>query len=314
MVWRILQFILGAALAGGGGYLAWMQRDAVGSLLPPGPSGLPLLFLVGVIGVTSGIVFLVSAVHPRPNQRHARDAAAARDEAALQEADRYYSERSRAADRDWRSGDISPPPAAPAPVAQQPVAAQAVAAPPSPPKPAVLAPQPVAVQPPPQPVPPPPKPVVSAPPPQPAKVQPVVAPQPVTQPPPPPKPAAPVAPPPSPQTQVMQAAPANPFPATVTLAPLPRAEGPVADQALTAIRTAIAQGKLAEAERMLYAARETATGLDLAKLTAIGGDHAAALGQPKHARWLWRLAMKRFGELGALGLPEAKAVQDSLAK
>ena len=306
MVWRILQFILGAALAGGGGYLAWMQRDTFGSLLPPGPSGLPLLFLAGVIGVTTGIVFLVSAVHPRPNQRHARDAAAARDEAALQEADRYYSERSRASDRDWRSAEISPP-VAPPPPPPKPSApeAQPVVAPP---------PQPVAVQPAPQPVPPPPKPVAPAPPPHPATVQPVAAPQPVTRPPPPPKPSAPAAPPPSPQTQVMQAPPANPFPASVTLAPLPRAESPAADHALVAIRTAISQGKLPEAERMLHAARETATGLDLAKLTAIGGDHAAALGQPKHARWLWRLAMKRFGELDALGLPEAKAVQDSLTK
>ena len=65
---------------------------------------------------------------------------------------------------------------------------------------------------------------------------------------------------------------------------------------------------------MLQAARETATGLDLAKLTALAGDHAAALGQPKHARWLWRLAVKRFGEHDALGLPEARAVMERLSK
>ena len=258
-----------------------MQRDAAGSLLPPGPSGLPLLFLLGVFGVTSGIVFLVSALHPRPNQRRAREAASARDEAALQEADRYYSERSRATDRDWRAADITPPPAPPQPAIAQPV--------PTPP------PQPVAAPAPPHPAPQP----VAALPPQPA---------------PPPKPAKPVAPPPLPPTQTVQAPPANPFPSTVTLAPLPRTESSTGDQSLTSIRTAIAQGRLPEAERMLHAARETAAGLDLAKLTALAGDHAAALGQPKHARWLWRLAVKRFGEHDALGLPEAKAVMDSLSK
>lgn len=299
MVWRSLQFILGAALAGGGGYLAWLQRDAAGSVLPPGPSGLPLLFIAGVIGVTSGIVFLVSAVHPRPNQRRARAAAAARDEAALQEADRYYSERARATDRDWRASDITPP------AASQSAVAQPVAAPP-PPKPLAAAPQPVAAPAPPKPAP------VAAP--QPAAPAPQLAPQ--TQPAPPPKPVAPVAPPP-PQAQTVQAPPANPFPASVTLAPLPRTEGPAApasDLSLAPIRTAISQGRLPEAERMLHAARETAAGLDLAKLTALAGDHAAALGQPKHARWLWRLAMKRFGEHDALGLPEARAVMESLSK
>ncbi len=292
MVWRSLQFILGAALAGGGGYLAWLQRDAVGSLLPPGPSGLPLLFLAGMIGVTSGLVFIVSAIHPRPNQRRAREAAAARDEAALQEADHYYSERSRATDRDWRAADITPPPVAPQPAVAQPVA-------PPPPKPVAPAAQPVAAPAPAKPAPPP----VAA---QPVAPPPQAAPQ--------PKPAAPVAPAPPPQTQVVQAPPANPFPSSVTLAPLPRAEGPVVDQSLAPIRAAIAQGRLPEAERMLHAARETAAGLDLAKLTALAGDHAAALGQPKHARWLWRLAVKRFGEHDALGLPEAKAVLDSLSK
>jgi hypothetical protein len=56
---------------------------------------------------------------------------------------------------------------------------------------------------------------------------------------------------------------------------------------------------------MLNAARETATGLDLAHLTALAGDHAAAAGQQSHAKWLWRLAMKRFGENGALNSPDA---------
>lgn len=282
MVWRILQFVLGAALAGGGSYLAWTQRASVGSLLPPGPSGLPLVFMVSLFGVASGIVFIVSAIHPRPNQRRARAAAAARDESALQEADRYYSERARAADRDWRASEIVPP------VAPQPV--------PPPPPPAKQVQQPVAVQS-----------LAAAPPPQPVLPPVIVAP---TVPPAPAKPAPPV----SPQVQVMPVAPANPFPASVTLAPLPRAEVASGEPALAGIRAAIAEGRLPDAERLLNAARETAVGLDLARLTAIAGDHAAASGQVSHARWLWRLALKRFGEHDALATPEARAVQDSLAK
>lgn len=282
MVWRILQFVLGAALAGGGGYLAWMHAGTAGNLLPPGPAGVPLMFLAGLSGFTSGVVFIVSAIHPRPNQRRVREAAAARDESALQEADRYYSERARAADRDWRASEITPP-----------VEPQPVPTPPPPPKPVQ---QPVAVQP-----------VAAAPQTQPI-TPPVAVATPVQ-----PAPAKP-APPPSPQVQVMPVAPTNPFPASVTLSPLPRTEGPPGEPALAEIRAAIVGGRLPDAERMLNVARETAVGLDLARLTAIAGDHAAASGQASHARWLWRLALKRFGEHDALASPEAKAVQDSLAK
>ena len=70
---------------------------------------------------------------------------------------------------------------------------------------------------------------------------------------------------------------------------------------------------LDEAEQMLNAARETATGLDLAHLTALAGDHAAAAGQQSHAKWLWRLAMKRFGENGALESADAKRIAAALA-
>ena len=131
MLVRVLQFLLGAMLAGGGGYLAWTQRADAANLFPPGIAGLPLLLLAGVLGLTSGLVFLVSAVHPRPNQRRALADRASREDAALGEADTYYSQRARAADRDWRSGDITPlaPPAPPEPL--QPVAAvQPVVAPP----------------------------------------------------------------------------------------------------------------------------------------------------------------------------------------
>lgn len=65
---------------------------------------------------------------------------------------------------------------------------------------------------------------------------------------------------------------------------------------------------------MLNAARDTATGLDLAHLTALAGDHAAAAGQQSHARWLWRLAMKRFGETNALASPDAQRIAATLGQ
>ena len=292
MLLRVLQFVLGAGLSGGGGYLAWTQRAGAAHLFPPGPEGVPFLLLAGILGITSGIVFLVSAVHPRPNQKRAAAEKSAREGEALENAEAYYSERSRAADRDWRAAPIAPPvaPAAPAPAptpppAPAPVAAAPVASPP--PKPVM---QPSAA-----PIPPPPAPTPTAPPPPPANP----FPSPVTL---TPIPRAPVAPPPAP-------APVAPPPPP----PPPPPPGPV-DGPHAPIRAAIAAGKLAEAEQMLNAARDTATGLDLAHLTALAGDHAAAAGQQNHARWLWRLAMKRFGETNALASPDAQRIAATLGQ
>jgi len=292
MLMRVLQFLLGAALAVGGGYLAWTQRADASNVFPPGETGLPLILLAGVIGVTSGIVFLVSAVHPRPNQRRVLAERTSREDAALGEADAYYSQRARAAGRDWRSGDITalappappseqPPPAAVAPPADlvepaAPSKPRSLSIPPSSPRPAT-------------------KPVASA----------------------------------DAAANGASAAPPSPFPAQVTLAPLPRAAepppaavpqapgpapatAPVAGDPHAAIRVAISEGKLDEADRMLAAARENATGMELALLTALAGDHAAVSGRQSHSKWLWRLALKRFGELGAMDSASAKAVGESL--
>lgn len=271
MLVRVLQFVIGLALAGGGGWLGWTHRDSFGSLIPPGADGLPLYLLAAIFGVTTGLVFLVSAVHPRPNQRRARADKAAREDAALEKAEAYYSERARAADRDWRAADITPlPEPAPAPVIE-----------PSP-KPA---PQP--------------EPVIAAPPLQPVAAAPA------------PKPEAPAV-----------------FPAEATLSPIPRAQqsppappkpvpavapvSPAAGQSHPKIRAALASGNLAEAGKLLDAARDTAKGMDLAELTALAGDHAQASGEASHARWLWKVALKRFAELDALGTPTAVAVASSL--
>lgn len=281
MVLRILHFILGAALGAGGGYLLWTQREGLESIFPPGASGLPLLPLLGLLGGVGGIVFLVSAVYPRPNQRRWAAEQAAREQEALARAEAYYSDRSRAAERDWRSGDVTPL-AAPRP-ATQPTA--------------------------------------------PSAPQPVPSPAPVMRPPPPPPQPAPVA-----AATIADASgrtapaapPPNPFPSAATLAPLPRpASAPAASAPVTAtqpvahgphadIASALASGRLAEAEQMLNTARETATGLDLAELTALAGNHAAASGKTGHARWLWRLALKRFGEHGALDSPTALAIAERL--
>ena len=113
---RIVHFLLGAVLAGGGGYLAWTYRSGGMNVFPPATS-MPWLVIAGVMGLCAGVVLLVSAVHPRPNRRARLAAQAATREATLGAAETYYSERGRAADRDWRTGDI-PAPATPAPVAE----------------------------------------------------------------------------------------------------------------------------------------------------------------------------------------------------
>ena len=67
-----------------------------------------------------------------------------------------------------------------------------------------------------------------------------------------------------------------------------------------------------EADRLLTIAREKAQGLQLAELTGIAGDHAAAAGRESNAKWLWRLALKRFGEAGAMETAPAQAVAERL--
>lgn len=138
------------------------------------------------------------------------------------------------------------------------------------------------------------------------------------------KPVATSAPPPAGDT---------PFPSMATLTPIPRpAEPPpapvmtvqapaptaaggaaaAAGGAYAAIRAAIAEGRLAEADKLLTEEREKAQGQALAELTGLAGDHAAAAGRTSNAKWLWRLALKRFGELNAMDSPAARAVSERL--
>jgi len=262
MVVRIIQLAISAGLLGAGGWLGWLTGASAGALFPPGPDGPPWLMLCALLLLAGGVVFLVSGLHPRPNRAAAIAARAEEDEARLRAAGDYYAQAGGAADRDWRSGAISPPVAstAPAPeggadavdpvsgavrngaVTSEAVRGEAAGFPSG----ASLRPIPSAAEPPPAPLP----------------LQ-VVAP--------------------------------------------PAASGPY-----EAVRVAIREGRLSEAERMLETERETAEGVRLAELTGLGGDHAAAAGRPSHARWLWRLAMKRFGEAGAIDSPAARAVAESL--
>lgn len=298
MLVRIIQFIIGAALAAGGGYLAWTHRSGGMNIFPPA-DGMPWLVIAGVLGLSAGIVFLVSAVHPRPQRRARLAAQAAERDAALGAAETYYSERGRAADRDWRAGDI-PAPATPVAVAPEP----APAAPMVEPVRATPAPAPVS---PPPPAPAPAKPVATSAPP--AAAAPETFPSTATLAPipaaaePPPAPAKPQA-----ATPAAAAPPAAAPVTQVPAAPVAAAPaGPIAE-----IRAALAAGQFDDVDRMLNARRETARGLELAELTGLAGDHAAALGRTSNAKWLWRLSLKRFGELNAIDTPAAVAVAERL--
>lgn len=288
MLVRIIQFVIGAALAGAGGYLAWTHRSGGMNIFPPA-DGMPWLVIAGVLGLSAGIVFLVSAVHPRPQRRARLAALAAERDAALGAAESYYSERGRAADRDWRAGDI-PAPATPVAAAPEPAAPMV--------EPVRAAPAPAPVSAPAQA---PTKPVATSTPP--AAAAPEVFPSTATL---APIPAAAEPPPAAPKPQAAAAA-APGVAAPVAAAPVDAPADPIAE-----IRAALAAGQLDAVDKMLNARRETAKGLELAELTGLAGDHAAAMGRASNAKWLWRLSLKRFGELNAIDTPAAVAVAESL--
>ncbi len=189
MVRRIIQLVIGAALAGGGGYLTWLNRAQAPQLFPPNPHDPPWVLVAGLGALVVGLVALVGGALPERGRKLRMAEDAARREAALQTADAYYAERARAADRDWRSGSLPPEPATRTTT-------------PSPPDPQTPDPEPPEWSERPEPPPP-------APPEPPA---PVAA-----------EPPAPVAPPrhePSPE-RVMAPAATRGFPSAATLAPIP---------------------------------------------------------------------------------------------
>ena len=348
MLARIIQFLIGAAFGAGGGYLAWLHRGEVGELFPPGPNGLPLMLVAGLGALCISIVFLGSALAPRPKRTARLQEAAARRAETLRAADSYYSERSRAADRDWRSGKL-PPHAGPQDATPagdplfdtRPVRATAptpIGKPLFDTKPArEVEPPPVG------------GPIFDVRPVRVAEPAPPEDPDPLFDPAPEPAPAAAESSSRSTTGKpVATSVPPMPmgFPSTATLAPIPKGSDPppqpmmpssasapahaavgapmpapaapppaVAEpepEAFADIRAAIKAGRLEDADRLLNASRETATGLALAKLTGLAGDHASAAGRESNAKWLWRLALKRFSEEGALDSPAARQVSERL--
>jgi hypothetical protein len=317
MVVRIVQLLLGVGMIGGGGYLIWWQRALMNALWPVVPGKAPWLLIGGIGLVFLGLVFVLVGAMPKPKKKAEVAAETAKREKHIKEADAFYSDRAKAPDRDWRSGPIPPQPAQAKP---QPVPEPKVAPPPPP----------QARQP--------------APPPQPQQAAPQPAPKPqpelVT-----PSPAKPAAVKP-------QAASAPPsggglFPSAATLSPMPKAAEPPAQAmppkaapppsaaaqskptavpssggsgaAFDRIRAALRDKKLDEADKILSEERERLTALGeannkaaMAELTALAGDHAEASGRSSNAKWLWRLAHKRFVDAGALNHPAAKALTDKL--
>jgi hypothetical protein len=272
--------------------------------------------------VIAGLVCIATAVIPRPKRAAQRAAAAARRESKLSQADDYYAKTKDAPqDRDWRSGLLPPEPTPkarepePEPVRPEPVRVEPVRA--EPPlkveplfRPDLVKPELASSQDPLL------KPVAT----NEDLFEPVPAPAPVVA----PMPARSSAGKPT-ATSIPPEGAATPFPSAATLAPIPKSSDPppapagaVASAApggpgaFDTIRAAINEGRLDEADRMLTTEKDRAQGEALAELTGLAGDHAAAAGRQSNAKWLWRLALKRFGECNAMNSPAARAVSERL--
>lgn len=87
---------------------------------------------------------------------------------------------------------------------------------------------------------------------------------------------------------------------------------------LDEIRAAIEQNRLEDADRLLATTRKQmnehggSNPIELAQLTGLAGDHAAADGRLGSAKWLWRLALQRFAAAGAIDDPAARAVSERM--
>lgn len=268
MLVRFVLFVLGAGLLGGGGWLAWLKRDATPEMFPP-PAGLDFWLLIGaLLLVCAGLVLLGAAVIPRPKRAARLAAEAARRKQVIADADSFYARRARAANSDWRTGDlpapsqtpVTPPPAEPEHV-PDPVFTPEPRVEPQPAEPERLEAEPAALQP--------------------------------------------------------DATPDHATPQTAQPAPLQTTPDTTE---LDAIRRLLDAGQLDEAETQLDAARNLllaagpAARAQLAELTGLAGEHAAAAGRPGNAKWLWRLALRRFGEAGAAQSPAARRIADLLRR
>lgn len=121
---------------------------------------------------------------------------------------------------------------------------------------------------------------------------------------------------------VTNTAPLQPAPAAVAPAEagaeLETPTNESGNPALEEIRAAIEQNRLEDADRLLATTRKQmseqggSTSIELAQLTGLAGDHAAADGRLGSAKWLWRLALQRFAAAGAIDDPSARAVSERM--
>jgi hypothetical protein len=287
MVMRIVQILAGAALAAAGGYFGWMIGIFRTPIFPPESSLAAWPALLSLFLASAGAALLAYGVSPRTAERKRLAEEAARRQAALEAADAYYASKTRAADRDWRSGDLPPP----TPTRDTPLGdanAHNVSSPPS----------------------------IEAIEPEPATTTPDVAPAPSPQ-----SETAPLSATSLEAETIELGEPTEAAPKTAPETqdpPPPASSSASAISPLRLIRDAIASGDLDEAERLLAEERNrlSAAGdaerLALAELTGLAGDHAAAAGRVGSAKWLWRLALQRFAAADAIGAPTARDVSERL--
>ena len=281
MLMRAVQILAGTIMATGGGYLAWSVGTLRAPVFPPeaGIGAWPAI--LSLLLTATGLSVLGYGLSPRTAERRRQAEEATRRQAALEAADAYYASKTRAANRDWRSGDL--PPQAPrrteedqnatarqASEGDAPVVTDA-AFPDRETTPlirteAALPPAAIWDQ--------------------------TSHEETITRDHPPPSSAAP------PDEQGPPLAPgASP---------------------LRLIRDAIAAGDLDRAELLLgeernrLSAAGDAERMALAELTGLAGDHAAAAGRIGSAKWLWRLALQRFAAADAIGVSSARDVSERL--
>lgn len=343
MVFRLIEALVGAVLAAAGGYFAWINRGSVEGMFPPTPGQSIWLFVGGLVALIAGAVTVVHALGPRPKAKAKRVEEEERRARLLKQAEQFYTARAeelaRGDPQEVRFPEGLRPSGMPAPTATpprpnsspppesfrsqglgQPPIGSARPSPPSPPpqtEPAVAAPKSTEATVPP---PPPSEPALS--PPSPAVSPPATTPALES--------AIPLRPFPGPTGTIPRA---TELPPAISSQPsLPPAPSPVTDvsaaqpedgatsgaKSFEDIRGAISENRLEEADRMLTETRKRLNEspdtqpIEIALLTGLAGDHAAADGRLGSAKWLWRLALQRFAAAGAIDDPAARAVSERM--
>lgn len=283
MLMRAVHILAGTIMATAGGYLAWIMGTLRTPVFPPesGISAWPAILSLLLASV--GLSWLGYGLSPRTAERSRKIEEAARRQAALEAADAYYASKTRAANRDWRSGDL-PPPAPRQSADDQNSKAEPA---PSPPSPMGTAP---------------PLPDIETAPSTSIEAETAAFPQAM-------------------HTETSQepdhaVEAQSPSSGIQTQEPIPSATSGASP--LRLIRDAIAAGDLDRAELLLGEERDrlSAAGdaerMALAELTGLAGDHAAAAGRIGSAKWLWRLALQRFAAADAIGASSARDVSERL--